>query len=217
MRSVGLIHTGSSLAASFDALIRGERPDVQRLHIVDDWLLTTATRDGLTDSVHLRVREHVRYLAGVGASAVLVTCPTIGETADSAAHRVAIPVLRVDLAMATEAAAIATSLHAFGRVAVLGRTEPALVPTARLVHQAAAALGAPVTVSSHLVSRLDALPAAIRCAALEADVVVLAEAGMAEYAVGADLRVPVLTSPDGGVRTLLSVVPERRRLVAPAT
>ena len=214
--TVGLLHTVPSLVPGFDSLVGAARPDLRRVHLADAWLLETAVAVGVTDAVRAAVLSHVRHLVDEGAAAVLVTCSSIGEAADEAAAAVDVPVVRVDEAMAEEAVAAGTGPR---RVAVLATLASTLGPTARLVERAARAAGRDVRVVATVVpdafearaagdrARHDQLVAqAARDAAADADVVVLAQASMAEAAERAALDVPVLSSPAGGVRRLLDAV-----------
>lgn len=219
--TVGLLHTVPALAARFDAEVDAAAPGLRRLHVVDGWLLATAIATGVTPQVEAAVLAHVRHLAASGAAAVLVTCSSIGEAAESAAAQVAVPVLRVDAAMAHEAVARAAAPGARGRVAVLATLTSTLGPTGRLVERAARAAdvaeavevvarvveGAAVARDAGDGARADELVAtAVAEAAADADVVVLAQASMAGAAALADPAVPVLTSPAGGVADLVRVL-----------
>jgi aspartate/glutamate racemase len=217
--TVGLLHTVPSLAATFDDLIRAARPDLRRIHIADAWLLDTARRVGVTAAVRDTVTAHVRQLESSGARAVLVTCSSIGEAAEAAAVAVRVPVVRVDAAMAAEAAALATRPGAHGRIAVLATLASTLGPTGRLVERATQGATTPIEVIAEVVAgaadahdtgdreRVDSLvAAAVARVAAGADVVVLAQASMARAAALADVAVPVRSSPAGGVAALLDAV-----------
>jgi aspartate/glutamate racemase len=225
--SVGLLHTVPALATTFDDLIRIAAGGVRRIHVADAWLLDTARRDGVTPAVRDTVAAHIRQLEALGSRAVLVTCSSIGEAAEAAADAVRVPVVRVDAAMADEAATIAAAPGARGRIAVLATLSSTLGPTGRLVQRAGrrpgrpAAAGAPpmIEVTAELVDgaaeandrgdrdRGDGLvAAAVVRAAAGADVVVLAQASMARAAALADVPVPVLSSPTGGVAALLRML-----------
>lgn len=214
--TVGLLHTVPALAARFDADVDAAAPGLRRLHVVDGWLLATAVAEGVTEEVEQAVAAHVRHLAAAGAAAVLVTCSSVGEAAEAAAAAVAVPVLRVDDAMAHEAVALASAPGARGRLAVLATLGSTLGPTGRLVERAARAAGADVVVTARVVegaavardagdaARADELvAAAVGEAARSADAVVLAQASMAGAAAPAAPAVPVLTSPAGGVAALV--------------
>jgi hypothetical protein len=217
--TVGLLHTVPALAATFDDLIRASAADLRRIHVADAWLLDTARRDGVTAAVRETVVTHVRQLESLGAHAVLVTCSSIGEAAETAAGQVGVPVVRVDAAMADEATAIASGPGAGGRIAVLATLSSTLGPTGRLVERATRAARRHVEVTAELVTgaaeahdrgdreQVDRIvAAAVVAAATRADVVVLAQASMARAAELADVAVPVLSSPRGGVASLLDVL-----------
>jgi hypothetical protein len=224
----GLLHTVPSLAATFDDLIQASAADVRRIHVADAWLLGTARREGVTPAVRDAVATHVRQLEALGAHAVLVTCSSIGEAAEAAAATVGVPVVRVDAAMAGEAAAIAAAPGARGRIAVLATLPSTLGPTGRLVERAAARTRRPIEVSAAVVAgaaeagdrgdrdRVAALVAeAVVRSAAGVDAIVLAQASMAGAAARTDVTVPVLSSPAGGVAALLQALAEAER--QPAT
>jgi hypothetical protein len=169
------------------------------------------------------VVTHVRQLESLGAHAVLVTCSSIGEAAEEAAAVAGVPVVRVDGAMAAEASTIAGAPAARGRIAVLATLSSTLEPTGRLVERAARSAARPIEVTAEVVAgaaeahdrgdrdRVDSLvAAAVVRAGADADVVVLAQASMAPAAALANIAVPVLTSPSGGVATLLRVLARPR-------
>lgn len=208
----GLLHTVPALAATFDALVAAEVPRARRQHIVDAWMLETAIAEGVTDAVRDRVASHLAHLQAEGADAVLVTCSSIGEAAERAAEALAVPVLRVDAAMAAEAVRLATPLP---HMAVLATNTATLGPTTRLIEREAVAQGTVVTVTARVVDGAAAARAAgdqathdrligdaVREAARRAAVIVLAQASMADAAAGAGVDLPVLTSPAGGVARL---------------
>lgn len=72
------------------------------------------------------------------ADAVLLTCSTLGPSAESAAETAPIPVLRVDAALAHKA------VKDGGKVAVLCAVETTLEPTRLLFEKAAQATGAEI-------------------------------------------------------------------------
>ncbi len=133
---LGLLHTVPSLATTFADLLADRAPRSRLVHVVDPWLLGTAIATGVDDDVTAQVAAHVGHLADRGASAVLVTCSSIGEAAEAAAAGAAVPVLRVDAPMAERAAALATGPGVTGRIVVLATLAATLGPTGRLVARA---------------------------------------------------------------------------------
>src|SRR5215470_8064333 len=98
------LHTADSNVALFDAALRELGADGVRLrHVVRADLLDRAERDGgLTAAIVAETAAILGGLAG-GADAVLLTCSTLGS---AVAHtkQSAVPVLRVDEALARQAA-----------------------------------------------------------------------------------------------------------------
>jgi aspartate/glutamate racemase len=204
MRRLGLIHTVSGLVPTFAELAAELLPDAETVVIVDELLLKRAVRDGGVDVVtYDRLRDHVDALAAFGVDEVLVTCSSVGAVVDRIAPDTAVPVWRVDRAMAERAVSLGS------RVGVLATLPTTLVPTTELVEQAAREAGREIEVIPRLCAgAFAALSAGDRDRhdaiigeeldrlASEVDVVVLAQASMARVAASRpDLAVPVLSSP----------------------
>lgn len=222
-KKVALLHTVPALETVFDKLIRDERPDLELTHVSDPELLSAAIQHGVTEAVQERVTRHVERLAGAGAEAILVTCSSIGDAVEAAARRVNVPVLRVDAPMAREAATIAAAAAGrhgrHGRIAVLATLDATLDPTGTLVRSAAADLAADIEVTATVVAGAAVaraagdnaehdhlVVAAIHSVAAGVDVVVLAQASMAQALAGLGLGIPVLSSPASGAASLVAAV-----------
>ncbi|MGN6272659.1 MAG: aspartate/glutamate racemase family protein [Protaetiibacter sp.] len=210
---IGFLHTVPALAPRFDADLATAAPGATAVHVVDAELLATAIRSGVDAGVDAAVAEHIAHLAREGADAVLVTCSSIGESVEKAAAAAEVPVVRVDTRMAADAIEAA---GAGGRIVVLATLEATLGPTGRLLERAATAASEPPVVRSFVVpgaaearsagdlERHDRLVSdAVREAAAEADVIVLAQASMAQAAETAAVEVPVLTSPASALRAVI--------------
>lgn len=199
----GLLHTATIHAEPFDRLVAAAAPGAGRLHMVDPGLLATAIRTGVTPELYAAVARHVEHLVASGATAVLVTCSSIGETVEAidTADTAGVPVLRVDEPMARAAA------QAGGRIAVLGTLRSTLAPTTKLIRRYAedaditaevVAGAADARAAGDTEGHDELIRKAI--AAAQAEVVVLAQATMAAAATGTGVR--VLTSPETGVAAL---------------
>lgn len=221
---VGFVHTVPALAESFERGLAAAAPGATALHRVDPSLLARARERGVDDVVHERVDALVAELVADGADAVLVTCSSIGESAERSADRAAVPVVRVDDAMADEAIALAAARDERpGRIAVLATLAATLGPTTRLLERAGTAQDPPQLRSRLLEDALlareagdqeghDALIAeAVSEEARWADVVVLAQASMAEAAARAEVGVPVLTSPTSALLRTVAAAEDVRR------
>lgn len=215
-RHVGLLHTVPALAGDFEARVRSAVPGSRITHVAESDLLDRAIRGGVDDELTDRVVELCRVLVERGCEAVLVTCSSIGEAAEEAAARLAVPVLRVDGAMAAEAARLAAAPGASGRVAVLATLDSTLGPSVRLVERSAGTAvqveavlceGAAAARASGDLAEHDRIVSARLAQMGRVDVVVLAQASMAgAVSASADGSAPVLTSPDSGVRALVGVL-----------
>ncbi|WP_407916918.1 arylsulfatase [Kitasatospora sp. NE20-6] len=220
---LGLLHTSPVHVATFDALGAELAPGIRLEHRVAEHVLERARRDGPA-AVAGAVGALVDDLVAAGATAVLCTCSTVGAVAEATASGAdrsgtPVPVLRVDRPMAAAAVAVATGpAPAAGgpaasgpRIAVVAALPDTVGPTAGLIEEEAARAGRAVTVTVTLVEgaweRFEAgdregYLAAVREAAgrlADADVIVLAQASMAEVAEGWSGTVPLLCSPRPGL------------------
>ncbi len=213
---LGLLHTGTMHPPVFDALVTerivgDERlRGAQQVHVTDAWLLDSAIADGVTPPVVERIERHVHALAERGATAVLITCSSIGEATEEVARTAPLPVVRVDTAMAT--AAVGAARRQGSAITVLATLTSTLGPTTRLIERAAtgADVGVRSVVVEDAVARRDAgdqrghdelVLAAIRQALAADTVVVLAQASMARALPAPDDR--VFSSPESAVEALL--------------
>lgn len=211
----GVLHTVAGVAVGVGQTL--DAAGVRAVHVVEPWLLAESVRAGAGTEVAARIGAHLRDLADLGADAILVTCSSIGEAAERASASVEVPVLRIDGPMAAKAVTVAAG-GATRRVAVVATLASTLGPTARLVRRSADGAGASgievVTTlcegafDARAEGRVAEHDAAVRSAVDDAratcDVVVLAQASMAEALGEAGPGVPVLTSPRSGVAALLT-------------
>ncbi len=136
------LHTAASNVAVFEeAVLAGGLEGVGLRHVVRADLLAAAeVAGGLTAAI---VAETGAALVGLcaGADAVLLTCSTLGPAAAVAAVGAAVPILRVDAALADEVA------RDGGTVVVLCAAGTTVGPTRELFEAAARGTGAVVRVA----------------------------------------------------------------------
>lgn len=138
---IACLHTVDANVAVFDAVAAPQGLAVS--HTVKSELLKSAEAvGGSTPAIERQTADAILELVG-DADAVLLTCSTVGRGAEIAAAEAAVPVLRVDEALATQVAGKG------GRAMVLCAAETTLEPTRRLFDAAAA--GRPMTLSYRLV------------------------------------------------------------------
>ncbi|MFF0286953.1 aspartate/glutamate racemase family protein [Streptomyces sp. NPDC005262] len=199
--TLALLHTSPVHVPVFDALRDADHPGLALRHLVHEDLLARA-RDAGPDAVRGEIEALLAGAVAEGATAVLCTCSTIGGVAESSAESLGVPVLRVDRPMA--AAAVARD-----RVVVLAAIDDTLPPTLALLAEEAG--DRCVDIRTVLVAgawaRFEAgdrdgyleLVAAAADRVTDADVIVLAQASMADAATRTVTPVPVLSSPRPGL------------------
>ncbi|MFI2369114.1 aspartate/glutamate racemase family protein [Streptomyces sp. NPDC018833] len=195
---LALLHTSPVHVPVFEALRDTHHPVLSLRHLVHEDLLERAGHEGAD-----AVADVIADAAADGANAVLCTCSTIGGVAEAAATRVGVPVLRVDRPMCAVAARR-------DRIVIVAALRSTLGPTAALIREEAR--GRTPQLRTLLVEDawerfragdregyLDAVAAAVDTVR-DADVVVLAQASMADAAARTHTALPVLSSPEPGLR-----------------
>ena len=136
MKTIACLHTAAGNIAVFDAACP---PGATLTHTLRADLLQDAEEaGGLTEAIAQRTAAALQALATPGVDAVLLTCSTVGPGA--ALARAAIPVLRVDAALAE------TATRGGGKVVVLCAVETTVEPTRAIFADAAARNGATLDV-----------------------------------------------------------------------
>lgn len=219
-----MLHTVPALAPSLESrfrteveLRRGALPaGIEVLHLVDGSLLAKAIAK---EDTQPDVTSALRALQQLGADAVLVTCSSIGEEAEVAASELDVALTRIDTGMALQ---VNKAEAAHPRVVVLATLESTVGPSARLMIRIAPdAQVEPVVCGGAAEARSkgdqeahDRIIADEIRKSAGADVIVLAQASMADAAAQAGVDTPVLTSTDLGIKWFVQelerqVLPER--------
>lgn len=214
---IACLHSAHSNIAVFEAAARQQGlAEGTLLHEVQpQWLALAEQAGGLTADIEHGVRTALLQLAQQ-ADAVMLTCSTLGPAVPGAAQASAVPLLRVDAALAAQA------VEHGGRVLALCAVETTLQPTLALF--SAAASGSGIEVEVRLVpgawalfkagdgeGYLEAIADAASAAYAEGfSLVVLAQASMA----GASERVsngpPPLSSPVAGLARAVAELSRQR-------
>lgn len=141
MPRISCLHTAESNIMVFEAARRQLRlDDVVLRHRVRADLLAAAEKPGAAiEPVLQRTAAELGVLAG-SADAVLLACSTIGAAAAIAHAATAVPILRVDQALAE------TAVKDGGNVIVLCTAGTSIAPSRALFERAARATGAEVEV-----------------------------------------------------------------------
>jgi Asp/Glu/hydantoin racemase len=219
--ALAMIHTVAGVIPVFNDLVRVHLPGWRPFNILDESLLGNTIREGtLSRQTMRRLAAQVWSAVDAEASAVLVTCSSLGPAVDAATPLCPTPLFRIDEGMAIEA------IQRGSRIGVLATLATTLDPTSRLIERQAQQMGRSVVLTRRLCEgafdklrngETAAHDAMIRegLASLigAVDVVVLAQASMANAIKEmSEISLPVLTSPELGVRHVSAALDVRSRL-----
>ncbi|HEX6289609.1 MAG TPA: aspartate/glutamate racemase family protein [Herpetosiphonaceae bacterium] len=216
--TLAIIHTTAVTVEPLRALAAELLPQCEVINFVDDSILPQLRRNGGdVSAVADRLRHYARFAEDVGAAIILSACSSVGEVVPQMQQQVAIPVVRIDEAMAEEAARRGRRI---GVVATLATT---LSPTMLLVQRKASADAVIVpllvdTAYQKLVAGDAAghdadLAEALGDLAASVDVVVLAQASMARVvpSLPQAAQQKCLSSPRLGMARVQAVLAARDR------
>lgn len=131
-RIIGLVHTTRLVVDRVHDAITTAFPDFRPVHLMDETLLMDfAATGGVNARVRRKLLSMVRSAEDCGASMVLVTCSSLGDTVSDVQKFVDIPVLKVDEPMAEEVVTRART------VGILATAPSAAAGTAGLIKHAA--------------------------------------------------------------------------------
>ncbi|RGE18561.1 aspartate/glutamate racemase family protein [Leucobacter sp. wl10] len=213
MTRMAFIHTGAVVIPTIDGLAAEHLPGVEIHHLLDSAIVGDLRAGANPADIRARLGNLASAAKRAGSEAVMFSCSSISGYAADVAADVGIPVLRIDEAMADEA------VNSSARVAVIATLPTTLAPTVALLRERAELAGRTVDIAEVLVhgafeavvsgdrARHDELVgAAIAAQAENVDSIVLAQASMASAAATAPVGVPVLTSPELGVKRAASAL-----------
>ena len=215
-----LIHTSPVLTPVFAALCKQHLPGVTIFHMVDESLIRdTIAHQKLRRLTIRRLIGMIESAEAAGATAVMVTCSSIGPAAALAQKVFDIPVFRIDDAMAEKAVAVGR------RIGVLATLRTTLDPTMALLADKAAAADRSVEIAEGLCAKaFDAVLSgdtethdrivsdALLEMASKVDVIVLAQASMARVLNNmppGSVSIPVLSSPEPAILQAKDVLHRR--------
>ena len=216
--ALAMIHTVPGIIPMFNELVGRHLPGWRPFNMADESLLGNTIREGvLSRETMRRLATQIWSAVDAGASAVLVTCSSLGPAVDAAMPLCPVPLFRIDDGMAIDA------IQCGNRIGVLATLATTLDPITRLIERHAQRVDRDVSLTGRLCEgAFDKLrggdkaghDATIRegLASIvdNVDVVVLAQASMASALNEmSDMTVPVLTSPESGVLHMSSALNAR--------
>jgi len=209
------LHSAATHCPTFRGLMAEESPALAYAEVVDADLLRDVMAAGaLTPALEARLLAHLEAAKAEGVRAILCTCSTLGGPAERLGRGLGLVTLRIDRGMAEAAVA------AGARILVLACIEATLGPTCDLLKEVAAAAGFDRDIGTALIPEawdhflagaqaryLQSIADAIEAHDGSADVIVLAQASMADAAdLCGPLRSRVLSSPRLGLRRALGAL-----------
>ncbi|WP_229902124.1 hypothetical protein [Streptomyces zaomyceticus] len=212
--TLALLHTSPVHVPVFDGLRDRYHPGLVLRHLVDEKLLVRAREAG-PGAVTASVAAVLARAVADGADAVLCTCSTIGGVAERQAAGLGVPVLRVDRAIAAEAAR-------YDRIIVVAALRSTVEPTVALIAEESGPgtsfIGTAVMEGAWELFEagdrdgyLDAVAAAVDGAPeTDGSVVVLAQESMADAVGRMSTRRPVLAGPRPGLAAAAAAVAAAR-------
>jgi Asp/Glu/hydantoin racemase len=210
MQRLAFIHTVTGNADRFRLLAEKALGGWTSYAVVDEsLLLDTISGGSVAPKTVQRLTGYVFAAADNGASAIVVTCSTLGAVVDAIRPLSPVPLFRIDRGMAEEAVRRAS------RIGVLATLPTTLEPTTELLKHAAQESGTTCEIAQVLCEgAFDLLRAgdreghnaAIRSGfarlASGVDLIVLAQASMVDAMSGEVAGVPYLTSPELGMAAI---------------
>lgn len=221
MAKVAVLHTSFvfvNVEPVFNDLLAELLPGAEVIHFVDSDVLATVMREGgISEASAARMVHLAEAAEAAGADVIFSACSSLGPSMDIARNVVRTPIVKIDDAMALQAAQKGTE------IGVLATVPTTLKPTSDLILAKAAEIGREVRIHQRLSEgAFDTLMSGDRAqhddmvsreAALlakDVDLIVLAQASMSRLAgrLQDETGRPVLASPRLGVEYLAKRVHE---------
>ncbi|WP_135554114.1 aspartate/glutamate racemase family protein [Paenibacillus cymbidii] len=215
-KKLAILHTTPVTVDPLKRLAAELLPGCDVINFVDDSILPQlAANGGDIGAVEPRLVQYAKFAAEAGADVILNACSSVGELAAKEQAAVAVPVVRIDEAMAREAVRIGA------RIGVAATLPTTLAPTLKLLRETAAQAGKAAELVPLLAEEAyrlliagDAaghdrtLAEALERLAADVDVVVLAQASMARVVdtLPAAQRGRFLSSPRLGMLSVKAVL-----------
>lgn len=147
-KKIAILHTSFvfvSVEPVINNLIAELIPDAEVMHFVDSDVLATVQRE---NGISRKSEERMTYLAqaaeAAGADIIFSACSSLGPALDVAAQNVQTPVVKIDEAMALQAASDGN------RIGVMATVPTTLGPTSDLIQAKADELGRSITIEQRL-------------------------------------------------------------------
>ena len=213
---LAIIHTTPVTIEPLKKLAEKYLTNYEVVNFLDDTILPCLlSTGGNIEKIEHKLIQYSIFAKEAEADIILFACSSVGEVAIKAEQKVAIPVVRIDEAMAEQA------VHQGNKIAVIATLSTTLNPTVALLKQKADQFNKNNQILTVLADeaysalmegdkeRHDTILAnEISRLAEVSDVVVLAQASMARVLahLSEEVKVKCLTSPELGIQRILEVM-----------
>jgi len=210
-KRIALIHATVNAVQPMLEAFRQYEPSVDIVNVMDEGLLRAVNEQGgVTPQILRRFVDLTAKAEAAGVNGALLTCSVFSPYVPVIAPLFAIPILSVDEAMLEQAVEQGSRIGVVATVAAAGPTTAQLLEA--MAREQGKRIEVKVAICPEAFAKLQADPVAhdeiIKTQVLQladsVDVVVLAQISMARArAMLRELEIPVLTSPESGIRALM--------------
>ncbi|WP_286680087.1 aspartate/glutamate racemase family protein [Tepidanaerobacter sp. EBM-49] len=219
MKEVALIHTVKLVLETFGEKVKTAIKDIKITNTLDEYLAADpAERGEFTIKNMNRLFKIIKCAEMTDADAIVVTCSTLSPTVELVKPFINVPLIAIDEAMLKKAVEIGSN------IAVIATAESTIIPTTQGLYREAAKSNKKIQLS---IIRCPDAYAAMKsgdiawhneiimkkaCCIKDQDVVVLAQASMAEIEedIAKICQIPVLSSPKLCIEQLKSILTDSK-------
>ena len=204
---------------TFDKLLEAHDHDFTVKHLVDEGVLEDAMTLGFVDDpIAKRIQNRVHEAVELGSDLIVCTCSSIGAVAEAMNPVGSVEIQRIDRAMADEAVRIGN------KIILAAALHSTLGPTRELLLSSAKATGKSIDLVEVVVAGAweqlkagdktaysETIASALNNEAIQGDVIVLAQASMADSASLITRKsIPVLSSPKLGLERAVETLKTKK-------
>ena len=211
MKKIAMLHTSAATLAMMQQLIADIMPQAEVMHLVEESMIKQVMKaGGVTPAISARIAGYIQIAEKADCEIFMTACSSIGTAVEQCQFMTPLQLTRIDCAM------VENAIEQGQRIAVLATVATTLKPTLSYVQRKVQESGKPREIVPVLMEEaFHALLAGdtathdrivsegLKNAFASADVIMLAQASMARVLQQLPTPpVPVLTSPESGVRWL---------------
>ncbi|WP_054179806.1 aspartate/glutamate racemase family protein [Trabulsiella odontotermitis] len=211
MKKIAMLHTSAATLAMMQQLIADIMPQADVMHLVEESMIKQVMKaSGVTPAISARIAGYIQIAEKADCEIFMTACSSIGTAVEQCQFMTPLQLTRIDCAM------VENAIEQGQRIAVLATVATTLKPTLSYVQRKVQESGKQREIVPMLME--DAFHAllagdtathdrivseGLKNAFASADVIMLAQASMARVLQQLPTPpVPVLTSPESGVRWL---------------